>query len=66
VQPYGLQTSQAIVEALHETGINAELAITDTPLRGQVIVEGMITLMEGGDTTARVLSVASDPWAQRA
>lgn len=55
VQPYGLQTSQAIVEALQEAGINAELATTDTPLRGQVMVEGRITLIEGGDTTTRVL-----------
>ena len=55
VQPYGLQTSQAIVEALQEAGINAALATTDTPLRGQVIVEGRITLIEGGDTTTRVL-----------
>jgi hypothetical protein len=55
VQPYGLQTAQAIVEALQEAGVNAEIATADTPLRGQVIVEGRVTLIEGGDTTTRVL-----------
>jgi hypothetical protein len=55
VQPYGLQTAQAIVEALHEAGINAELARGDAPLGAQVIVEGSVTLVEGGDTTTRVL-----------
>jgi hypothetical protein len=55
VQPYGLQTAQAIVEALQEAGITAEMANSDGPLRGQVIVEGRITLIEGGDTTTRVL-----------
>jgi len=55
VQPYGLQTAQAIVEALQEAGVNAEMANADGPLRGQVIVEGRITLIEGGDTTTRVL-----------
>ena len=55
VQPYGLQTAQAIVEALKEAGVNAEIATADAPLRGQVIVEGSVTLIEGGDTTSRVL-----------
>jgi hypothetical protein len=55
VQPYGLQTAQAIVEALQEAGVNAEIAKADEPLRGQVIVEGSVTLIEGGDTTSRVL-----------
>jgi hypothetical protein len=55
VQPYGLQTAQAIVEALQEAGVNAEMANAEGPLRGQVIVEGRITLVEGGDTTTRVL-----------
>jgi hypothetical protein len=55
VQPYGLQTAQAIVEALQEAGVNAEIATADAPLRGQVIVEGSVTLIEGGDTTSRVL-----------
>jgi uncharacterized protein YqgQ len=55
VQPYGRMTAEAIVEALQEAGIRAELATIDAPLRGEVIVEGRITLIEGGDTTARVL-----------
>jgi len=55
VQPYGLQTAQAIVEALQEAGVNAEIAKADAPMSGQVIVEGNITLIEGGDTTSRVL-----------
>jgi len=55
VQPYGLQTAQAIVEALQDAGVNAEIAKPDEPLRGQVIVEGSVTLIEGGDTTSRVL-----------
>jgi hypothetical protein len=55
VQPYGRMTAEAIVEALQEAGIRAELAATDAPLKGEVIVEGRITLIEGGDTTARVL-----------
>ena len=55
VQPYGLQTTEAIVEALQEAGVNAEVAKGDVPLRGQIIVEGNITLIEGGDTTSRVL-----------
>jgi len=55
VQPYGLQTTEAIVEALQEAGVNAEIAKGDVPLRGQIVVEGNITLIEGGDTTSRVL-----------
>jgi hypothetical protein len=55
VQPYGLQTAQAIVNALQEAGVNAEIAKADAPMSGQVIVEGNITLIEGGDTTSRVL-----------
>jgi hypothetical protein len=56
VQPYGLQTSQAIVEALQEAGIKAEMVTADgAPSRAQVIVDGRITLIEGGDTTTRVL-----------
>ena len=55
VQPYGLQTAQAIVEALQEAGVNAEMAPADKPLRGQVIVSGSVTRIEGGDTTMRVL-----------
>jgi hypothetical protein len=55
VQPYGLQTAQAIVEALQEAGVNAEMAPADKPLRGQVIVSGSVTRIEGGDTTTRVL-----------
>jgi len=55
VQPYGLQTAQAILEALQEAGVNTEIAKADEPLRGQVIVEGSVTLIEGGDTTSRVL-----------
>jgi hypothetical protein len=55
VQPYGLQTAQAIVEALQEAGVNAEISTVDAPLRGQVIVEANVTLVEGGDTTTRVL-----------
>ena len=42
VQPYGLQTAQAIVEALHHAGVDAELTSHDGPLRGQVIVEGSV------------------------
>jgi hypothetical protein len=55
LQPYGLQTAQAILEALQEAGVNTEIAKADEPLRGQVIVEGSVTLIEGGDTTSRVL-----------
>jgi len=55
VQPYGLQTARAVVEALQEAGVNAEIAEADVPLDGQVIVEGNVTLIEGGDTTSRVL-----------
>jgi uncharacterized protein DUF4410/putative oligomerization/nucleic acid binding protein len=55
VQPYGVQTAQAIVEALQEAGVNAEISTPDAPLRGQVIVEGSVTLIDGGDTTTRVL-----------
>jgi len=54
-QPYGLQTALAIVEASQEAGINAELAKADEPLHSQVIVEGSVTLIEGGDTTSRLL-----------
>lgn len=54
-QPYGLLTAQAIVEALQEAGVNAQIATADGSLRGQVIVEGSVTLIEGGDTTSRVL-----------
>jgi hypothetical protein len=43
VQPYGLQTTEAIVEALQEAGVTAEIAKGDVPLRGQIIVEGNIT-----------------------
>jgi|SoiMethySBSTD1v2_1073268.scaffolds.fasta_scaffold14253_9 putative oligomerization/nucleic acid binding protein/uncharacterized protein DUF4410 len=55
VQRYGVQTSQAIVEALQEAGVKAEIASADAPVRGQVIVEGNVTVIEGGDTTSRVL-----------
>jgi hypothetical protein len=54
VQPYGLQTAQAIVEALRQAGVDAELAPGGAPTRAQVIVEGNITLVEGGDTTTRL------------
>jgi len=43
------------VEALQEAGVNAEIAKPDVPSRSQVIVEGSIRLIEGGDITARVL-----------
>lgn len=55
VQPYGLQTAQAIVEALHHAGVDAELTAHDGPPRGQVIVEGSVTRVEGGNTSARLL-----------
>lgn len=55
VQPYGLQTAQAIVEALHHAGVDAELAAGDAPVGAQVIVEGRVTLVEGGNASARLL-----------
>jgi hypothetical protein len=54
VQPYGLQTAQAIVEGLRQAGVDAELAPSGVPPHAQVIVEGNITLVEGGNTTARL------------
>jgi hypothetical protein len=54
VQPYGLQTAQAIVEALRQAGVDAEFASGSAPPRAQVIVEGNVTLVEGGDTTTRL------------
>lgn len=55
VQPYALETAQAIVEALRHAGVDAELASRDAPASAQVVVEGRVTLVEGGDTTARLL-----------
>ena len=55
VQPYGLQTAEAIVEALQEAGIAAQIAPSGAPPAGQVIVEGRVTMVEGGSTTSRVL-----------
>jgi hypothetical protein len=55
VQPYGLQTAEAIVEALQEAGIAAQIARPGAPPNGHVIVEGSVTMVEGGSTTSRVL-----------
>jgi hypothetical protein len=55
VQPYGLQTSEAIVEALQEAGVQAEIITANVPVRGQVIVEGYVTVIDGGNTTSRFL-----------
>jgi hypothetical protein len=55
VQPYGLQTAEAIVEALQEAGITAQIAPPGATPNGHVIVEGSVTMVEGGSTTSRVL-----------
>lgn len=55
VQPYGDQTARAIVEALQQAGVDAELAPGNAPLRAEVIVEGSVTLVEGGNTGARLM-----------
>lgn len=55
VQPYSLETAQAIVEALQQAGMKAQLASPGTHTNPQIIVEGQITQVEGGSTATRLL-----------
>jgi hypothetical protein len=50
---FGLEVAQKVAQALHEGGVDADTSPRGAPAMGKVMVEGQVTLIDGGSRALR-------------